>query len=725
MAGHSSPAADVTVPARPTQDISGWAAAGVDVLGIKRPERIDVLPLPRDIIGRIIGRAGATIKEIREKSGARVDARDQTEDPVQVLISGTNEAVEMAKGMLQEAAEGAAQAAGHSSLGAASSAYRAPSVEDAVAKAKAQAAAAAAAVSAAAAASEAGEGGAAAESAAAASGPPMLEEHLELPRHATGKVIGTKGTQIAEIRQRSGCQVDVDKSQTGCRVRIIGIREQVDHAKSLIMQLMAPPGSDGGGEYLEIPKTAVGRIIGAGGSRIQELQERSGAKIDIDRTGERCMVRFSGFPENVAAAKTMVAEVLEGRDRSVMGESHATMEVPSSCTGRLIGPGGKQINEIQEKSGAKVDIDKSREPCIVRLVGTKDAVAMAEAMVREVIVTMPPAALMAGRPPSLQPPPPLGAPPSQAGRLNLVPPGGGPAMDEETIRFDVPLNILERLLGSDHGAWVRNVSARTGARIQVKRDPAGKCFLELSGQPEQVVEAESLCEDAVRHMSVAAIADSAAAVASGGPNSAGGSLPPGAAPGATTLQRPPAPPPGAPVPGASSLPRGPPQQVGVPAAPWSTGPGRPDLSVPSPRPEQPSPQQPPPEALGAAPGAVGLGLRPSMVQNPATAPAATAMAPATAPAPAFTVPGPGGWPQPPPPGAPPPGVGPPPPVLVGHPPGATPLPPWAQPQPLPPAPTTMQPPPPWAMQPMQPVQMQPAQLVMQPPPPPWALPPTG
>merc|ERR1719382_1308076 len=99
---------------------------------------------------------------------------------------------------------------------------------------------------------------------------------------------------------------------------------------------------------------------------------------------------------------------------------------------------------------------------------------------------MPPAALIGGRPPPLQPPPPLGAPPGHAGRLNLVPPGGAaPDLDEETIRFDVPLNVLEKLLGSDHGAWVRNVSARTGARIQVKRDPAGKCFLELSGQPEQ------------------------------------------------------------------------------------------------------------------------------------------------------------------------------------------------------------------------------------------------
>merc|ERR1719491_2181953 len=97
------------------------------------------------------------------------------------------------------------------------------------------------------------------------------------------------------------------------------------------------------------------------------------------------MVRFSGFPENVAAAKSMVAEVLEGRDRSVLGEALSTMEVPSTCTGRLIGPGGKQINEIQEKSGAKVDVDKTREPCIVRLCGGSDNVMAARRMALEVV----------------------------------------------------------------------------------------------------------------------------------------------------------------------------------------------------------------------------------------------------------------------------------------------------------------------------------------------------
>merc|ERR1740121_2584746 len=163
---------------------------------------------------------------------------------------------------------------------------------------------------------------------------------------------------------------------------------------------------------------------------------------------------------------------------------------------------------------------------------------------------MPSAALLGvGRLPMNMPPPPM-AMGSQLGgfqaRLNLMAQSAmPPGLDEETLRFDVQLHVLEKLLASENGAWVRSVSNRTGARIQVKRDaPAagGKYYLEISGQPEQAVEAESLAEDAVRMIGTAAIADAADAVAAGGAVASG----PCAAmassvPGATTLQRPPRP----------------------------------------------------------------------------------------------------------------------------------------------------------------------------------------
>jgi len=574
--------------------------------GFMRPEKIEILQLPKAVIGRVIGKAGATIKDIRERTGARIDARDQTEDPVQVLLSGSVESCEHAKALILEVADGAVISSG-----------------DADSRETSREVAAAAAIAA-----------AAAVAARAASGRvagddngPTVEEHMELPRHATGKVIGTKGAQIAEIRAKAGAQVDVDKSATGCSIRLVGDREQVDVAKAMINAIMEPlPEGANGGEYLEIPKSAVGRVIGAGGSRIQELQERSGAKIDIDRQPDRVLVRFAGFPENIQTAKMLVTEVLEGRDRTSLAEAAATMEIPPSTTGRLIGPGGRQINEIQERSGAKIDLDKGRDPCIVRMTGTADAVAVAQVMVREVLSQHPGGGLVGS---STRGPPGQGtqdaalqaslkraAAAAHAARAQLATsagqapmPGGcapqsSAGQDEESITFDVPLHLVDKVLGD--GSWQKSVEQKTGARVIVRRDST-RCQLELIGQPEQVVDAESLAEETVR------------VLAAGTPAPPPPAVPQAPAVPSQAFRPPPVPPaaPTAPTAGAMALPPVPPvpgvigtmpgMATGTTALLRPPGPG----SLPAPpwagRPPMPPP--PFPGGLGAPPpllGAPGL-----------------------------------------------------------------------------------------------------------------------
>lgn len=508
----------------------------------QKPDKVDYLQLPRALIERIIGKDGTSIKGIRERSGARIDARDQSEDPVQVLISGTNEAVERAKLMLLDAAEGAALALSRDGT---------RSYGDSNVAGAAAAAAAVAAVTAA-------KANAVPDSSSAVTAPilcpeqrsartgfsdeplvtdattktaiilattdtsssssaPAMDEVLELPKHAVAKVIGSSGAQIAEIRVKTGARIDVDQFGTGCRVRIQGTAEQVALARSMITQLMTPSIA---GDVLEIPRTAVGRIIGAGGARVQELQDRSSAKIDIDRTNpERCLVRFAGTEDAVAAAKVMVQELLEGKVAAGAGDAVQTMEVASIFTGKLIGPGGRQINDIQERSGSKVDIDKTVDPCIVRMTGSPDAVMKARALVQEVI---------SGAGPIWQTPAwGFGQPHSSSSSAFAVP----AAEDEETIRFDVPLHLADRVLGN--GSWVRHIEQKTGARTLVRREPGRCCSLTFSGQPEQVVEAEAMAEDAVRVVT---------AILAGSAPGPGSGMPPGGFASQAPLQlRPPAP----------------------------------------------------------------------------------------------------------------------------------------------------------------------------------------
>merc|ERR1719401_2425922 len=68
-----------------------------------RDRSVDYIRVPRTIMGRIIGKQGAKINNIREVSGARIDAEDKNDDQCEFKIQGTPEAVEKAKAMIREA----------------------------------------------------------------------------------------------------------------------------------------------------------------------------------------------------------------------------------------------------------------------------------------------------------------------------------------------------------------------------------------------------------------------------------------------------------------------------------------------------------------------------------------------------------------------------------------------------------------------------------------------
>jgi len=72
-------------------------------------------------------------------------------------------------------------------------------------------------------------------------------------------------------------------------------------------------GGDGGGDTItmEVPGNQVGRIIGKGGSRIRELQDQSGCRINIDKNsrGDQTTVELTGDPEAQQRAKQMIEEV--------------------------------------------------------------------------------------------------------------------------------------------------------------------------------------------------------------------------------------------------------------------------------------------------------------------------------------------------------------------------------------------------------------------------------
>merc|ERR1712039_647343 len=234
----------------------------------------EFVPVPKALIRKIIGKQAANVIEIREKSGCyKVDARDQTNDPVQVKIAGTAQAVAKARELIMELLEETKSK--HSD-----------------------------------------------------------SEYVEIPKAKIGMVIGLKGAQVNEIQVQTGTKIDVDFTNDPCRCYMGGSPECVEAAKRVLLTI-AMQIEDEESEYIDLPKETSGALIGAQGSRIREFQEQSGARIDVDKTGYKCRVRLTGTKEQVANAKQYILAEVDYQARNAQttkahfGHTNQPMVVPA------------------------------------------------------------------------------------------------------------------------------------------------------------------------------------------------------------------------------------------------------------------------------------------------------------------------------------------------------------------------------------------------------------
>ncbi|XP_023315646.1 insulin-like growth factor 2 mRNA-binding protein 1 isoform X3 [Trichogramma pretiosum] len=119
--------------------------------------------------------------------------------------------------------------------------------------------------------------------------------YLYIPNSSVGAIIGTKGSHIRNIIRFSGASVkiaplEIDKpnDQTSDRkVTIVGSPESQWKAQYLIFEKMREEGFISGSEDVRltveilVPSSQVGRIIGKGGQNVRELQRVTGSVIKL------------------------------------------------------------------------------------------------------------------------------------------------------------------------------------------------------------------------------------------------------------------------------------------------------------------------------------------------------------------------------------------------------------------------------------------------------------
>ncbi|CAG8709316.1 2521_t:CDS:2, partial [Funneliformis mosseae] len=237
------------------------------------------------------------------------------------------------------------------------------------------------------------------------------------------------------------------------RVTITGQPDDVKTARSMIQQLVEDASngtltsrrdSHSGGNRttitIHIPVNKVGVVIGRGGETIRDLQDRSGARINVTpdsaaspQSNDR-PVTLIGDETAVQRAKALIDEIVNTGESSSdrnhpkdyrsnnygnnynntdnnhhgngysgghYGSNHGqynhhsgkssqdsiTIQVPNDSVGLIIGKGGETVRALQQQSGAKIQIEPVHGvPPVdrnVQIIGTAENIAIAKSLILE------------------------------------------------------------------------------------------------------------------------------------------------------------------------------------------------------------------------------------------------------------------------------------------------------------------------------------------------------
>jgi len=117
--------------------------------------------------------------------------------------------------------------------------------------------------------------------------------------------------------------------------------------------------------------SSAGFVIGRGGSRVQALQEETGAHIDIQKDSNKNEAKITGTQEAVDWAHGEIQRILDERafeDSKI--EAFIPIGEDPTAVRKLIGRGGGNIRYIQEMTGIKVDVQE--DDGRIRLFGMPD-----------------------------------------------------------------------------------------------------------------------------------------------------------------------------------------------------------------------------------------------------------------------------------------------------------------------------------------------------------------
>eukprot|EP01147_Barroeca_monosierra_P006403 gene6403-283_t len=211
----------------------------------------------------------------------------------------------------------------------------------------------------------------------------QMADTIAVPEYQVQGVVGQDGSNMQQLEAMSGAQITVPAEcdpGTGYRTFTIrGSAESVRYCKHMLEQKLredlgqaapaataAPATAETLTRVTYIPNDHVGRVIGRQGATIRQIQELSGAHMDIAkecRPGQNQReVTVSGTPAQVQLCEELIHKKVAGESLPVAQTrtgNECLITIPDEMVGRIIGKGGSTIRELQDGSGAHMDIAKA------------------------------------------------------------------------------------------------------------------------------------------------------------------------------------------------------------------------------------------------------------------------------------------------------------------------------------------------------------------------------
>ncbi|XP_028408758.1 insulin-like growth factor 2 mRNA-binding protein 3-A [Dendronephthya gigantea] len=121
--------------------------------------------------------------------------------------------------------------------------------------------------------------------------------------------------------------------------------------------------------HIAVPKNAVGAIIGREGSVVNGIRHASGASVQVLKSDEdavETLVELRGYPHQLTMAEGAIFQKIQ--EQGFAGHPHQTVQlrteikIPPEAVGRIIGRRGAKVRSLQGRHRALVEVPRSVNP---------------------------------------------------------------------------------------------------------------------------------------------------------------------------------------------------------------------------------------------------------------------------------------------------------------------------------------------------------------------------